>query len=83
VLWSAPSRASSALIFDFYNYTTGRLDPSYEAIAAKARCSQATVARCLAALKRLGVLDWQRRCTGVVGDDGRYQLEQDTNAYRL
>jgi hypothetical protein len=72
-----------ALIFDFYSWRTGQLDPSYDAIAIKAGCSRSTVARCLAFLRALGVIDWQRRCNGLVGDDGRYQLEQETNAYRL
>jgi hypothetical protein len=32
------------LIFDFMNYTTGRLDPSYAAIATKAGVCARTVA---------------------------------------
>lgn len=71
------------LIFDFYNFRTGQLDPSYEAIAAKAGVGRATVARGLTLLKRLGLIDWIRRCFGRTDADGRYQLEQDTNAYRL
>lgn len=71
------------LVFDFYNFRTGQLDPSYEAIAARAGVGRATVARGLALLKRLGLIDWIRRCFGQTDADGRYQLEQDTNAYRL
>ncbi len=71
------------LIFDFYNFRTGQLDPSYEAIAAKAGVGRASVARSLALLKRLGLIDWIRRCFGKTDADGHYQLEQDTNAYRL
>lgn len=71
------------LIFDFYNFRTGQLDPSYEAIAAKAAVGRATVARSLALLRRLGLIDWIRRCFGQIDAEGRYQLEQDTNAYRL
>jgi hypothetical protein len=37
-------------LFDFLNYTTGRLDPSYAAIARKANLCERTVAD---ALKRL------------------------------
>ena len=71
------------LVFDFYNFRTGQLDPSYEAIAAKTGVGRATVARGLALLRRLGLIDWIRRCFGRIDEVGRYQLEQDTNAYRL
>ena len=33
-----------SLIFDFLNYRTGRLDPSYEGIARKANLARSTVA---------------------------------------
>ena len=41
-----------ALIFDFLNHRTGRLDPSYAAIAAKAGVCVRTVASALQRLKR-------------------------------
>ena len=72
-----------SLIFDFYNFRTGRLDPSYETIATRAGVGRATVARGLRLLRRLGIIDWIRRCFGYTDKDGRYQLEQDTNAYHL
>jgi hypothetical protein len=71
-----------AMIFGFLNYKTGQLDPGYKAIAAKACISIRSVARGLAKLKLVGVLNWVRRCipnfsTGVC------VLEQDTNAYGI
>jgi hypothetical protein len=72
-----------ALIFDFLNYTTGRLDPGYAAIAHKAAISIRSVARGLAALKRAGVLNWVRRCFETRDDKGRFRLAQDTNAYAV
>jgi len=72
-----------ALIFDFLNYATGRLDPGYAAIARKAAISIRSVARGLAALKRAGVLNWVRRCIEGRDDKGRFRLAQDTNAYAV
>ena len=43
-----------ALIFDFLNHRTGRLDPSYEAIARKAGVCVRAVATALARLRELG-----------------------------
>jgi hypothetical protein len=71
-----------ALIFDFLNHRTGRLDPSYAAIAAKAGVCVRTVARALQRLKALGILAWVRRCAES-WQDGRFVLEQQSNAYGL
>lgn len=71
-----------ALIFDFLNYATGRLDPAYETIARKACISIRSAARGLAALKTAGVLNWLRRCTARI-EGGRCVLDQDTNAYAI
>ena len=71
-----------ALIFDFLNHRTGRLDPSYAAIAAKAGVCQRTVATALARLRELGILNWVRRCAER-WRDGRFVLEQETNAYAV
>src|SRR5882724_8531544 len=51
-----------ALLFDFLNYASGRLDPSYDAIARKACISVRSVARGLVSLRAAGVLNWLRRC---------------------
>jgi hypothetical protein len=71
-----------ALIFDFLNYRSGRLDPSYAAIARKANVCERTVATAVKRLKGLGILNWVRRCAET-WHDGRYVLEQETNAYAV
>jgi hypothetical protein len=71
-----------ALIFDFLNHRTGRLDPSYAAIAAKAGVCVRTVATALARLRELGILNWVRRCAES-WREGRFVLEQETNAYAV
>ena len=71
-----------ALIFDFLNHRTGRLDPSYAAIARKAGVCTRTVASALQRLRDLGILDWVRRCAES-WRDGRFVREQETNAYGL
>jgi hypothetical protein len=70
------------LIFDFLNYGSGRLDPSHAAIARKANVCERTVRNALARLKALGVLNWVRRCAES-WQDGRFVLEQETNAYAV
>src|SRR3954451_13134589 len=54
----------SVLIFDFLDYTSGRLDPSHAAIARKARMCERTIAKALQKLKTLGTLVSLRRCSG-------------------
>ena len=71
-----------ALIFDFLNHRTGRLDPSYAAIAAKAGVCVRTVASALKRLRELGILNGVRRCAERWAD-GRFVLEQETNAYAV
>jgi hypothetical protein len=71
-----------ALIFDFLNHRTGRLDPSYAAIARKAGVCVRTVATALARLRELGILAWVRRCAES-WQAGRFVLEQQSNAYGL
>ena len=71
-----------ALIFDFLNYTSGRLDPSHAAIARKANVCERTVRNALARLKSLGILNWVRRCAES-WREGRFVLEQETNAYAV
>jgi hypothetical protein len=71
-----------ALIFDFFNFRTGQLDPGYATIARKACIGIRSVARGLQSLKLAGVLNWLRRCTATF-KDGRCVLDQDTNAYAI
>ena len=56
------------------NFATGRLDPSYAAIARKANVCERTVATALARLRKLGILHWVRRCTES-WRDGRFVLD--------
>jgi hypothetical protein len=72
-----------ALLFDFLNYASGRLDPSYAAIARKANVCQRTVATALSKLRAAGVLNWVRRCAEGRQEDGRFMLQQETNAYAV
>jgi hypothetical protein len=71
-----------ALLFDFLNYASGALYPSYAAIARRACICERSVARGLAALKSAGVLNWLRRCIEC-WEDGRFTLRQETNAYAV
>jgi hypothetical protein len=71
-----------ALVFDFLNFRSGRLDPSYAAIARKANVCERTVATAIQRLKGLGILNWVRRCAEA-WRDGRFVLEQETNAYAV
>jgi hypothetical protein len=71
-----------ALIFDFLNYGSGRLDPSYAAIARAANVCERTVADSLRRLRELGMLNWVRRCSET-WQDGRFVLAQQTNAYAV
>ena len=72
-----------ALMFDFLNYATGRLDPAIATIARKACISISSVKRGLANLKLAGVLNWIRRAAETRDEKGRFCLEQDTNAYGI
>jgi hypothetical protein len=70
------------LLFDFLNFRSGQLDPSYAAIARRANLSERAVATAIQRLKAEGILKWERRCTPT-WRDGQYVLEQQTNAYAV
>jgi hypothetical protein len=75
-------RVLDALLWHFLDRKTGRLDPSYEAIARIAAVGRSAVADALQRLKKLGLIHWVRRCSErFIG--GRFTLEQDTNAYGI
>jgi hypothetical protein len=78
----AALKVLEALLFDFLNYASGQLDPSYAAIARKANVCQRTVGNALRRLRELGILNWMRRCAET-WQDGRFVLEQETNAYAV
>jgi hypothetical protein len=71
-----------SLLFDFLNYASGRLDPSYAAIARKANVCERAVAAALKRLREVGILNWVRRCAQS-WQDGRFVLAQETNAYAV
>lgn len=84
ILGSAFIRVLQSLIFDFLDYKTGRLDPSYNAIAKKTGLGRSTVAVALKLGHRAGVIHWDRRCKLVPATTGRRQeLRQETNAYTI
>ena len=69
------------LLFDLIDHATGRLEPSYEAIAKKANVCRRTVADALQRLRGLGLLYWQRRSRPEADGNGGFRLVQETNAY--
>ena len=69
-----------SLVFDFLNHRTGRLDPSYAAIAHKAGMSVRAVSDALKHLRELGLLHRIRRCVED-WQGGQFRLRQETNAY--
>ncbi len=71
-----------SLLFDFLNYVSGALYPSYAAIAEKAGISPSSVYRGLNKLRAAGVLNWVRRCKEE-WIDGRFTLKQESNAYAV
>jgi hypothetical protein len=72
-----------ALLFDFLNHRTGRLDPSLDTIAQKAGCCRRAVVNALARLRDLGLIAWRRRCEETRDVEGRFRLQQKTNAYAV
>jgi hypothetical protein len=81
-LGSAAMRVLECLMFDFQNYHTGQLDPSYEGIKAKTGLGRSTVAEALKRLKLYHVIHSQQR-SAHHWHDGKFQLKQRTNAYVL
>lgn len=53
------SRVLRALALDFYNGRTGRCDPGFRAIAAKARVALGTVTNATRRLRRAGWISWK------------------------
>jgi hypothetical protein len=72
-----------ALLFDFLNYKSGALYPSWTEIAVKACISIRSVGRGLANLKATGVVNWLRRCEEAVAPLGGFLLRQISNAYAV
>ena len=72
-----------ALIFDFLNYASGRLDPSYAAIARKANVCERTVAQRAHSGSRSLASSIGCAAAPRAWQDGRFVLEQETNAYAV
>jgi hypothetical protein len=78
-----------ALLFGFHNCHDGRCFPAYRAIADKAGCCPATVAKAIHALERAGILTWVHRLKRVpepirdmFGDIvSRWRVMRTSNAY--
>lgn len=62
---AAYQRVLHALLWHFTNYQTGLCFPSYETIAAKARCCRDTVYEAILALEETGVFSWVNRIDRV------------------
>jgi hypothetical protein len=71
------------LLFDFLNYSSGRLDPAIATIAKAANISPRSAARGLANLKAWRVINWVRRCVVEVNETGRAVFRQLSNAYAV
>lgn len=71
------------VLLSLVDYRTGRLEPSYVALAERTKLSISAVAEALKRLVASGFLVIQRRCepTGTIGAGP--QLRQITNAYRV
>lgn len=64
----------------------GQCDPAHATLAADAGCGARTVRRALAALRAVGLLDWERRLVRrpwPAGGPGASRAEQTSNAYAL
>ena len=69
------------LLFEFLDYRSGCLEPSYDEIARKAGVCRRAVAAALQRLKAFGLLHWQRRSRPEPDGKGGFRLVQETNAY--
>src|SRR5215218_8349610 len=61
------ARVLRALAFDFHNGRTGRTDPGYRALAARARVALGTVGASIRRLAAAGFLAFERRLLRVAG----------------
>ncbi|MDF2603512.1 helix-turn-helix domain-containing protein [Sphingomonas sp.] len=69
-------------LLSFLDFSTGKLFPAIESIAAKAGCHRNSAIAALKRLKANGFIDWVRRTT-MTGNEGEFapQREQTSNAY--
>jgi hypothetical protein len=78
-----------ALLWGFHNCKDGRCMPSYESIAARARCNRDTVYEAIKALEFANVLSWANRITRIRTREldlfgqwaSRWRIIRTSNAY--
>jgi Helix-turn-helix domain len=79
---AAYQRVLKALLWHFASYKDGLCFPSYETIAAKARCCRRTVYEAILALEATGVFSWVQRIDRVA-ERVKDLFGQWTKAYRI
>ena len=72
-------RVLKTILYGFHNQHTGHCFPSYESIAAEAKCCRDTVYAAIHALEESGILDWVNRFDKKY-EDG-WQVIRTSNAY--
>jgi hypothetical protein len=78
-----------ALLWGFHNCKDGRCFPSYESIAARARCNRDTVYEAIKALEFANILSWVNRITRIRTRErdlfgqwaSRWRIIRTSNAY--
>lgn len=86
---AAFQRVLIAMLWKFHNSRTGYCFPSYETIAATAKCCRATVYEAIRALEAADILTWVNRfdkiptqCRDILGGlVTRWQVIRTSNAY--
>ena len=73
-------RVLKALLWGFHNNRTGYCFPSYESIAAEAKCCRDTVYEAIKALEASGILDWVHRFDKIF-IKGSWEYIRVSNAY--
>lgn len=71
-----------ALLFQFLNCRTGRLDPSIDTIARHVGHSRQTIVSALQRLRAAGFISWVQRVV-MVDVDGQLRPRQTSNAYTV
>ena len=73
------------MIFQFMDWRSGRLEPSYSMISAATGRARDTIAKALERLERVGFIERMRRFRVIEEAEGQKapQVEQAPNAYRV
>ena len=78
-----------AMLWGFHNSKTGQCFPSYETIAARAKCNRDTVYEAIKIFEQAEILTWVNRITRIKVQDidllghrvWRWQIIRTSNAY--